>query len=96
MHYQFVRFLNQQLLDLNLDVVDLIIQLATFVRHDGAGDHGTRHSTRTTKSNLGRNKHVGNILILAEEGDMENDFEGLRIGSHHDKRSLSTVQGLRS
>ena len=46
------------------------------------------------KGLLGADEDVGNILVLAEQGDVEENLEGLAVGRQHNKLSLATVQGL--
>lgn len=75
-------------------MVDLVIQLRTLVGHNGARDDGTRHTAGTTQGNLRRHKHVGNVLVFTQERNVENDFQGLRIGSHHNEGGLSSIQSL--
>merc|ERR1719319_557679 len=43
---------------------------------------------------LGPYKYVGHVLVLAKEGDVKKDLQGLAVSSHHYELGLSTVQGL--
>lgn len=38
---------------------------------------------------------MGAHLVLAEEGKMEQNFQGLRVGGHHDELGTVAVQRLR-
>lgn len=40
------------------------------------------------------NENVGNVLVLTEEGEMENNLEGLGVSSHDDELRNTTVEGL--
>ena len=46
------------------------------------------------KGLLGANKDVGDILVLAEQRDVEENLEGLAVCRQHNKLSLPTVQSL--
>ena len=43
---------------------------------------------------LGPDEHVGDVLVLTEEGDVEQDLQRLRVSRHHHKLRLSSVQSL--
>ena len=51
-------------------------------------------ATGTAQSLLGADKHVGNILVLAEQWDVQQNLQGLAVGGQHNELGLSTVQGL--
>lgn len=72
-------------------MVDRILQLGVLVGNDGAGYHGAGDSTGAAQSNLRGDKHVRDILVLAKQGDVENDLQGLSVGSHHNEGRLSTI-----
>ena len=50
------------------------------------------HSTSATEVCLLGNIHVGDILVFAEEWEVENDLKGLGVGSEDDQVSNSTVE----
>ena len=62
-------FLDKQLLDRQLKIVDLILQLRAFVRSNAACDHSTRHAAGTAQSLLVRDEHVRNVLQAAVQLD---------------------------
>lgn len=71
--------LDHELLDLVLDRLDLGLEVGALVggdrgRHDGAG-----HTAGTAKGGLGGNEHVGHVLVLAKEGKVEQNLEGLGV-----------------
>ena len=46
------------------------------------------------KGLLGAHKDVGHILVLAQQRDVEQDLQGLRVCRHHDELRLSSVESL--
>lgn len=65
--------LDHQALDLDLDGADLVGELTGIVGGDGHGDDGTADTTGTAKGHLGGNVDVGDVLVLAQKGEVEND-----------------------
>ena len=47
------------------------------------------------KGLLGAHKDVGNILVLAQQRDVEENLERLAVGGQHNKLRLPAVQSLR-
>ena len=43
---------------------------------------------------LGPDEHVGDVLVLAQQRDVEQDLQGLRVCRHHDELRLSSVESL--
>ena len=39
-------------------------------------------------------KDVGNVLVLAQQGDVQEDLQRLSVGCHHHKLSLASVERL--
>ena len=76
--------LNQQVLDLNLHLVDGTLQLTGLVGGDARGDDGTGDSAGAAEGDLGGDEDVGDVLVFAEEGQVEEDLEGLGVGGHND------------
>ena len=64
--------LDQKLLDVDLELVNLFSQLRCIVGGHGAGDDRSRNATGATKGGLGWHKHVGLVLVFAEERQVEN------------------------
>ena len=59
--------LNQELFDFQLQVLDLDLELGTFVGGYGAGDDGPGDTAGATQRRLGGQEHVRHILILAQQ-----------------------------
>jgi hypothetical protein len=78
--------LDEKLLDLSLDVQNLRLQVRGFVGSDGSRNDGTRNTTGTTQSGLGRNKDVRNVLIFTQKRKMEKNFQRLGISYYRKKK----------
>jgi hypothetical protein len=74
--------LNGESLNLVLESIDGLGQIATLVGVDGSGDNGAADTAGATKGHLGRNVDVGDVLVFGEERKMENDGEGVGIGGY--------------
>ena len=72
--------LDHQALDLGLDGADLVGELTGIIGGDRDSNDGTADTTGTTKSHLGGNVDVGDVLVLAQKGQVEND--GQRGGAN--------------
>ena len=46
------------------------------------------------KGLLGADKDIGDVLVLAEQRDVEENLERLAVGRQHNKLRLPAVQGL--
>ena len=86
--------LDEEALDGVLEVIDLGLELAALVRGNGGSNDRARDTTGATKGDLGGDEDVGDVLVLAEEGQVEDDLDGLGVGSHHDHLSNTTVERL--
>ena len=47
------------------------------------------------KGLLGADKDIGDVLVLAEQWDVEENLERLAVGGQHNKLRLPAVQSLR-
>jgi hypothetical protein len=72
-------------LDLVLEGADLAHEVRGLVGGDGAG---------AAQSHLGGNVDVGNVLVLAEEGQVEEDGQGAGVGGQDDDLGDTAVEGL--
>mgnify|MGYP005869338437 CR=1 FL=1 len=43
-------------------------------------------------SNIPRDKHVGHVLVFTEKRQMQEDFNGFRIGSHNDELGNPAIE----
>jgi hypothetical protein len=63
---------------------DLAHEVASLVTGDAASNHRTSNATGTAKRHLARDVHVGYVLILAEERQVEQNSERRSIRSQDD------------
>lgn len=73
---------------------DLALKLRSVVGGDAGSNDGSRDTAGAAKGDLGRNKDVGNVLVLAQERKMQDNLDGRSVGSHDDELGDTTVQGL--
>lgn len=71
--------LDEELLNLSLDAKNLRLKVRGFISGDRSRDDGTRDTTSTTKSSLGRNENVRDVLIFTEKRQMKKNFKRLGI-----------------
>mmetsp|Transcript_21719 Transcript_21719/g.53544 ORF Transcript_21719/g.53544 Transcript_21719/m.53544 type:complete len:240 (+) Transcript_21719:200-919(+) len=86
--------LDEELLDLVLEGLDLPLELRALVGRHRGGDNGARHTARAAERLLGGHEHVGHVLVLAQEGKVQQDLERFRVGGHHDELGDAAVQRL--
>jgi len=84
------------LFDLVLHLVDLALQLRVGVVQNNCGNDVTRDTASATEVSLLGHIYVGNVLIFAQKGQVENDLEGLGVGSEHNEVGNTSVQALGS
>lgn len=77
-----------------LNGLNLALELPSLVGDHRARDNRARNTTGTTKSSLAGNKDVRNVLVLAEQGKVEDDLDGLNVSGHDDELADTTVEGL--
>lgn len=71
--------LDQQLLDLSLKSQNLRLEVGSFVSGDRASNNGAGDTTGATKSSLGRNENVRDVLVFAQQGQVKKDFDRLSV-----------------
>lgn len=81
-------------LDLVLEGADLAHQVRGLVGGDGTGDDSAGDTAGAAEGHLGGNVDVGNVLVLAEEGQVEEDSQGAGVGGQDDDLGDTTVEGL--
>ncbi len=86
--------LNQQSLDFVLDGLDLRLEFRAFVGGHRARNNWAGDAAGTAERLLRRDKDVRDVLVFAEQGEMQQNLEGLRVGSHHDELRDASVQRL--
>lgn len=91
-----MHYLDQQRLDLVLDGVDLVLHRRSVVGGDRSGNHWSGNTTGSAQSGLGWHENVWNVLVLTQQGEMQQDLDWLGVGSHDDEFRNTSVQGLGS
>lgn len=91
---QQVPDLDGKSLDLLLESLDLARKLRQLVGADAGGNNGTAHTASTSEQSLAGDVDVRDALVFADEGDVEDDGEGLGVGSKDGKLASTTVDGL--
>jgi len=89
-----IDILDHQTLDLVTDRADLGVQVTGLVGGDGAGNDGTGDTSGATESHLGGNVDVGNVLVLTEKGQVQNDGQRGSVGGQDDEVGGTTVTQL--
>ncbi|GIX61229.1 universal stress protein [Babesia caballi] len=87
---------NQKALNVVLRLDDLLVQGRALATDDGARDHRPRYSAGAPERNLALYENVGDVLVLADKGKVEDDLEGLGIGRQNDDLGESAVERLGS
>src|SRR5579871_6105017 len=77
--------LNQQSFNLILHSLNLLGQLTGFIGGNTCRNNSSANTTSTSQGNLRWHKNVRNILVFAEEWEMEEDFNGRGISGHDDE-----------
>jgi len=86
---------NQKLLDVLLNGDDGRLELRLLIDRHGTGDHRARHATRSTQRRFRSDKDVRDVLVLAEQREMQDDLERFCIRRHHDELGDASIQRLR-
>jgi hypothetical protein len=87
--------LDLETLDLVLKSPDLAHKVRGLVGGDGAGDDGPGDTTSAAQSHLGGNVDVGNVLVLAKQGQMQKNGERGGVCGEHNEFGNSAIQRLR-
>lgn len=94
LHESQTSILDHQALNLVLQVADGGSQVGSLVGGDAAGDDGAGNTGSTAESHLAGDVDVGDVLVLAQQGQVQNDGQGGGIGGQNDDLGGSAVQGL--
>jgi hypothetical protein len=86
--------LNSEALDLVAHGSDLAGELTGIVAGDASSNDGAANTTGTAEVHLAADVDVGNVLVLAEKREVEENGERLSVGSEDDKLRNTTVKGL--
>ena len=88
------KHLDEQALDLGLHGLDLVGQLLVIALHDGEGDDVAGDLGGASEGGLAGDEDVGDVLILAQEGEVEEDLDGVGVTGKDDEIGEATVEGL--
>jgi len=91
---QQIPHLDQQSLNLVLDNPDLGLQLTRLVGSDTGADNGPAHTACSAQGDLAGYEDVGDVLVLTEKWEVEENLEGLGVGGEDDELGGPTVEGL--
>lgn len=90
----FEKSLDQQLFNLLLNGGDLRLQLGALVGGDTASDDWARDAACTAESLLRANEYVWDVLVLAQQWQVQQDLQWLSIGGQNDEFGESAVECL--
>lgn len=91
-HKPVSRRLDEELLNLGLDSLDLAVELTGLVGGNGSSNDGAGDTTSTAEGSLGGNEDVGRVLVLTEEGEVEDNLDGLNVTGDDDELGDTTVK----
>jgi len=77
-----------------LDGGNLRFDLRAFVLGDAGSDDWPADPACPAQGLLGPDEHVGHVLVLAQEGDVEQNLQRFTVSCENHKLSLTSVQGL--
>ena len=86
--------LDQKFFNLSPQGADLVSQVTAFVGDDRAGDDGTTDSASSSQGNLAGNKDIRHVLVLAEQGQVQQNFKWFGIRGHDDEFADASVERL--
>lgn len=86
--------LDHESLDLVLEGADLVHEIRGLVGGDGGGDDGAGDTAGAAESGLGWNVDIWDVLVLAEEWEVEEDGQWGGVGGEDDNLGDTTVKSL--
>lgn len=86
--------LDGQTLDLVLEGLDRAGQVTGLVGADAGSNDGARNTAGAAQSDLAGDEHVGGVLVLAQQGDVQQDGQRVGVGSEDGNLASVAVQGL--
>lgn len=86
---------HEQSLNGHLNRLNLRFELRPLLYGDWGSDDRARHPAGPAQGLLGPDKHVRDVLVLAEQRQVEDDLQWFSISGHHNKLSDASVQGFR-
>mmetsp|Transcript_21667 Transcript_21667/g.39581 ORF Transcript_21667/g.39581 Transcript_21667/m.39581 type:complete len:210 (+) Transcript_21667:171-800(+) len=86
--------LDQQTLNLGLHGLDLRRQLGVVRLKDGEGNDVAGHLCRAAEGRLGWHKHVRDVLVFAEQREVQQNLDRVGVTSEDDQIGNTAVEGL--
>ena len=86
--------LDLETLNLVLEGADLAHEVGGLVGGDAAGNDSASDTAGAAESHLRGDVDVGDVLVLAEEGEVEQDGEGAGVSGEDDDLADTAVEGL--
>ena len=86
--------LDHEPLDLVLQAPDLVHQVAGLVGGDAGSDDGSADAAGSAQGGLGGDVDVGDVLVLAEQRQVQEDGEGRGVGGEDDDLGDAAVERL--
>lgn len=94
MGYYRKQNLDEKPLNLVLQGPNLSLQLRRLIGGDRGRDDSAGNTAGTPKGDLRGDKNVGDVLVFAEEREMEEDLEGGGVGGENDEFGNTPVERL--
>lgn len=85
---------HEKSLALVCDLLDLLLQLGVLVLEDWNSYHISCGSTGSPQSLLALDENVGNILLFAKDGKVEDDFKGVGVSGNDYQLGDASIQCL--
>ena len=70
------------------------MQLTRLVGSDTGADNRPAHTARSAQGDLAGDEYVGDVLVLTEKWEVEENLEGLGVGGEDDELGGPTVECL--
>lgn len=86
--------LHEELLDALLYGLDDTPQFAAFVGGHAGSHHGATDAARPSQRDLAGDEDVGDVLVFAQQRQVQDNLNGLRIRRHDDELRDSSVERL--
>lgn len=86
--------LDSQTLHLVLESLDGAGQIACLVGGDAGSDHSTANTAGAAQGNLAGHEHVRRVLVLTQEGNVQQNSQGVGVGGEDGNLAGVAIEGL--